>query len=592
MIQILKSICVYSSKRIATSIKINTRVRGLQFVVLSFLLLVGPSVYSQDIEDIVNKVKNKDPLSISGTVSTGASFYGASGISDRRNPFAFYTSIAPTIKYRGFSFPFRFTYRDQKGSFSQPFQRIAINPTYKWLTVGIGNTTLDLNPYVFSGQYFKGISVQIKTDKFRFKSGYGDLENPLAQIDTIVSGTLILPSYKRKVFAALIGFGSGKNYIDITYFQAKDKTAKSDLAAIDTDLLLPQENLAIGIDVGHQLWKKFNIKAKGAASALTTSQDALVGPSTATENDIVRGLSNLMTYNISSKLHFAWDASFNYKSKRFGMGVQYKRVSPLYKTLGTYYFQEDYQNYTLKMNVSTPKNKIRLSGEGGIQSNNLNKLRESTRTRKIINTTLMLSPSRKFITTIRVSNFQSDRTPNFTRINDTLKFTQTTRNYSILPILMLGEKDIRTTISLMANFQRLVDLSMNLAGNGGIDNYTGNLSYGVANAKTDVNIVGNMMYNKNIAGLTENQRIGLNMTYAKKVMKKKMSLSGNLGFIKNKLNGIGNGFTITTSAGLRYRVKKKISCGLNGNILFRISEKSPYQEFRLTAKVSYQFRTK
>jgi hypothetical protein len=556
------------------------------------IILLALNSSAQNIDEIIDKVKNKDPLVLSGNITTGMSAYAANGIDNRRNPFAFYTTISPTVSFRGFRLPFSFTYRDQKGSFSQPFQRIKINPTYKWISVGYGNVTMDLNPYVFSGQYYRGYSLQLTPGKFRFKAGYGYLENPLAQIDTIVEGTYILPAYKRKAITALVGYGSPKTHVDLTFFRAKDLIAQSEVGDINPDLVTPQENLALGLDFGFNFLKKFNFKANVGASAYTSNINSVGDFGLSNEIPILQSLSNVFTYNLTSKLQFAGDASINYRLKHFGTGIEYKRVSPGYQTLGTYYFQEDFQNITLKMNVSTPKNKIRLNGSGGIQTNNLNGLRESTRTRKILNTTLILSPWKSFNTTIRFANFQSDRTPSFNRIGDTLKFTQSTENYSILPLLMLkGEKN-STTISAMVNYQKLIDLGLNLQGYSGIDNYTGNLNVSVYNRITDVGIAGSLLYNKNIMGLNENQRIGLNGTYSRKVLKKKMSLSGNLGFMANTLNNESDGFTITTNASMNYKIKRKISAGINGNILFRNSTNQSYQEFRATARVSYQFTTK
>jgi hypothetical protein len=569
---------------------INKTRNGILTICGIILLTLNSS--AQNIDEIIDKAKNKDPLVLSGSITTGMSAYAANGIDNRRNPFAFYTSIAPTVSFRGFSLPFSFTYRDQKGSFSQPFQRIKINPTYKWISVGYGNVTMDLNPYVFSGQYYKGYSLQLTPGKFRFKAGYGDLENPLAQIDTIVEGAFILPAYKRKAITALIGYGAPEKHVDLTFFRAKDLIAQSEVGDINPDLVTPQENLALGLDFEFEFWKKFNFKGNLGASAYTSNISSVGDFGLSNEVPILQALSSVFTYNLTSKLQLAGDASINYKVKHFGTGIEYKRVSPGYQTLGTYYFQEDFQNITLKMNISTPKNKLRFNGSGGIQTNNLNGLRESTRSRKIINTTLMFSPWKAFNTTIRVANFQSDRTPSFSRINDTIKFTQTTENYSIMPLVMLkGEKN-STTISAMVNYQKLIDLGLQLDGYSGIDNYTGNLNVSVYNKSTDVGITGSVLYNKNVMGLNENQRIGLNGTYAKKVLKKKMSLSGNLGYMVNTQNNTSDGFTITTNASMNYKIKRKISAGINGNILFRNSATQNYQEFRATARVSYHFTTK
>jgi hypothetical protein len=284
--------------------------------------------------------------------------------------------------------------------------------------------------------------------------------------------------------------------------------------------------------------------------------------------------------------------SLDYKLKRFKTGLEYKRVAPQYKSLGTYYFLDDYENFTLKLGFSMFKQKFRLNGKAGLQRNNLSKLKESTRTRKIINASLFIAPSKKFSTTFRIANFQSERLPTIERLNDSLTYTQTSETYSIVPVLLLKGKDKVTTISVMGSYLRLVDLGLNLTNSVGVDNYTGNITYGVAQQKTGVSISGSLLFNKNIVGDNENQRIGANASYSKRVIEKKGRLNTNLGFTMNSLNSESDGASINTGVGFRYKVKKKLSTAVNANLVFRISETSPYQEYRLTAKVSYQFSTK
>jgi hypothetical protein len=107
-----------------------------------------PDLKSQNLDNF----KERDPFNFSGSISVGSSFYEANGRENRRNPFSYYVSASPTISVYGFDMPFNFTYRNQKGSVSNPFQRFTFNPTYKWITLGVGNTSLDLSQYTLSAQ--------------------------------------------------------------------------------------------------------------------------------------------------------------------------------------------------------------------------------------------------------------------------------------------------------------------------------------------------------------------------------------------------------------------------------------------------------
>jgi hypothetical protein len=144
----------------------------------------------------------------------------------------------------------------------------------------------------------------------------------------------------------------------------------------------------------------------------------------------------------------------------------------------------------------------------------------------------------------------------------------------------------------MGSYLKLVDLGLNLAGSIGVDNYTANVTYALTDKKSGVGLSGSLLFNKNIVGLNQNQRIGANFGYSKSIKEKKGRLNANLGFTKNSLNQESDGSSINTGFGFKYKVKKKLSAGINTNLVFRISETSPYQEYRVSARVSYSFTSK
>lgn len=548
------------------------------FIMLIFLMVMIPNIgFGQNIDNILNS----KPLSASSSLIIGTSFYNSQGIEGRRNPFAYYISASPTITIYGIDLSFNFTYRDQQGSLSHPFNRFNFNPSYKWISVGIGKTSLNLSPYTLSGQIFSGVSIELTPGKFRFKAIQGNLENPLAQIDSLIEGPLILPTYKRRAYAVSLGFGSGKNYIDVIAFHAKDDINNSDISQINHLLIHPEENLVLGSKFAISVFNHFEIRGNVAASGYTSNL----------QSSVQKASSDIITTNISTKVQFAGDASINYFTKQGGVGIEYKRVDPLYKSLGTYYFLEDYQNLTLNLHFTLLKKKVRFTGSAGVQENNISRLRAKTRRRTIFNGNLMIAPIKTFNTSVRVSNFQSTRTPVLSVINDSIKFVQTTENYGLVSSWILPGKSINTTLVMMANYQQLVDLGLDLSGNRGVENYIMNLSCNLYLKQSKMGLGFNLLANQNQIGRVRNARYGMSMTANKKFLDKRLSLASSIRLTNNYIADLSDGFTWVFNVNARYKVKKAISISLNSNVLSRSSKIQDYSEYRTTFKVSYHFNT-
>ncbi|MCB9271696.1 MAG: hypothetical protein H6561_19385 [Lewinellaceae bacterium] len=101
-----------------------------------------------------------------------------------------------------------------------------------------------------SGQIIKGAALELTPGVFRLAATYGTLENPLTQIDTLVEGAELLPSYRRQAMAVKLGVGKGNNFIDLTAFRAKDDLTSVSHLSIRTDLVKPEENLVLGLSMG------------------------------------------------------------------------------------------------------------------------------------------------------------------------------------------------------------------------------------------------------------------------------------------------------------------------------------------------------
>lgn len=552
------------------------------FSLLVFIMLLCCSTTdAQDLEQI-----GGSPFEVSGNISVGSSLYHAEGRDNRRSPFAYFISANPTFTIYGIDIPVSLVYRDQQGSISNPFNRYTISPRYKWAQLHLGNTNLTMNPYTLSGQLIKGAGLELTPGHLRFAVVAGELENPLAQLDTIVEGAELLNTYKRNAKAAKLGYGSERNFFELSAFKAKDDINTIDRTLVDPRLVKPEENLVLGASFGISPVKWLTLKVNAAASAHTANQETLELIETENFSQVQEDYGDLITLNFSSKLQFAGDASVNFRFKNFGFGAEYKRVDPLYKSLGTFYFLEDYENILGKVNFNLARSKIRFQGRAGIQRNNLNNLRAVTNTRQILNVNLTVAPSRSFAITGRYSNFQTDRAPGLISVNDSLRFARATANYGLTPRVSFGSKDRRSTITASVNYQNLEDLLNEETTGRTIDNYNANLTYSLSIRPSRTSISISALANENIIVDRETRRLGGNIRLSQKLAKKKLTLTTTAGYLQNYLNGLADGSSITARVGIRYRVKKKYNASVNVNYLNR-SGLTAFQEFRGTVKFTY-----
>ncbi len=556
------------------------------FTALLFFTLFFLSLGAQDLEKF-----DKTPIAISGNIALGTSLYQAIGREDRRSPYTYFISANPTFTIFGFDIPISLVYRDQKSSISNPFSRVSINPRYKWISLHAGSINLSLSPYVLSGQIIKGGAVELTPGKFRISAIRGTLENPLAQLDTIVVGAEILPSYKRSALGGKIGFGSSRNFVDLIVFKAKDDVSSLDPMLVDPRVVKPEENLVAGISFSISPAKWLSLKVNTSASAHTANQESGNYLESEDLKNIREEYGALTTVNLSTKLQFAGDADLDFRFRKFGFGAEYKRVDPFYKSLGTFYFQEDYENMLVKLNFRLFKNKIRFSGRGGLQRNNLNNLRDVTNTRQILNANLTIVPSKNFQLTGRYSNFQTERAPGLVAVNDTLRYTRTTALYGATPRFSFGSDERKSTLTISANYQNLEDLLNQENTGNSIENYNANFSYNLNLIPSQTSITLSLLGNQNLIKDTERQRLGANLRISKKLLDKKLTLSVAAGGFQNYLNTIDEGQSYTGKIGIRYKLSKTINMSCNMNYLNRQGSIS-YQEFRGNIRLAYRLDPK
>lgn len=527
-------------------------------------------------------------LSLSGSVSTGMTFYKAIDRESARSPFSYFISGNPTLSIYGFDIPVQFTYRDQQANISNPFNRFSLNPRYKWVAVNAGKFTKTLSKYSLSGQVVKGAGIDLTPGKFRFSAVAGSLVDPLIELDTLIGAIESLPRYERNSFGGKIGYGGSRNFFDIMLFKAKDDIGSIEANLQDSLSYNPEENLIIGSAFKLSPFKWMSFGAEVSSSIHTANQQS--GDFLASEeiDDLNDRFGNIVTLNYSTKLQFAIKSNVDFRIKQVGLGAEYERIDPYYKSLGAFYFREDYENMLVKLRFSLAKGKIRFNSRAGLQRNNLTNLRSETSTRNILSLNASFIPSQNLTMAARYSNFQTERSDGLVTVNDTLRFARANSSYGFTPRYSFGAEDRKSSITMSVNYQNLEDLLA--TDDETIKNYMLNLGYNLILKEKGSSIGVNILGNQNIINASERQRVGLNTRWTKNIQEGGLSVNASLGGFLNFLNQTSEGWSMTARTGVRYQIKKSTNLSADLNYIQRSGE-TGFKEIRSNIRASYRLPT-
>ncbi|MES2455699.1 MAG: hypothetical protein V4594_09175 [Bacteroidota bacterium] len=522
---------------------------------LMILLSIGSFwSYGQDFSN----TKNIKPINVNGSLEGRGTFYQASGIQDRRQPFAYLLNGSAAVSIYGLSIPFSIAYSESNSSFSQPFNQFGMSPTYKWVTLHAGYRNIDYSPYTLGGHTMLGAGVELNPGKLRFGLMRGRLNRANAVDST--SQVLVPVSFSRKGTAAKLGYGTDRNFFEFSYLQAKDDSTSLDLREVrKADYVTPASNNVVGYNYRFSFLKHFTLESKGALSIYTRDVNSTLAFSEV-DNKVLQKVQDLIALNGTSEFYTALDASLNYRSKYFGLKANYKRIEPEYKTMGAYFFNSDLESWTFGPSVNLLNNKIRISGSIGTQRDNLLDQKRSTNKRLIGSGTVGVEFNKSLALDLNYSNFSNDQQPNTLRFPDSLRIVQTTSNITVTPRYMIVRPALVQVFSVSAGLNKLNDFNQIITSNNLVSrtidtrqfffNYVANLP------KKGISMFFNLNRTELRSELINNTYQGLTLGGNSTILKNKLQLGINSSFIQSK--GLQGSSIITNSSGnLSYKVTKR-----------------------------------
>ncbi|WP_187072373.1 TonB-dependent receptor [Pedobacter fastidiosus] len=462
--------------------------------------------------DAIGKSK---PLAITGGISTNQIAYFASGITDRRAPYNFFVSGNLNFDLYGWSVPLGFTYSNQsKGAFQQPFNQYGLTPTYKWVTGHVGYSSMSFSNYTMNGHLFLGVGADLAPlGPFKVSLMYGRLQKEVVVDENLSPG--IEPAYRRMGYGMKASYSKNKDNIDLIIFKAKDNLNSNPTMPMD-GLVTPQDNLVLGLNATKTLFKKLLVNAEFAASALTRNQTASID---SLGSNKVPNLGFLLRTNSSTALYTAYKIGVGYSEKKYTIGLGYERIAPEYKTLGAYYFANDFENVTANLTTRLLKDKLSLAVNAGVQHDDLRKAKQSTMKRFVGALNATYQASKKMNLNASYSNFQSfvNIRSNFNQINsltpydnlDTLNYTQISQNVSLSSTYLLSQsKEKSQIISTNVSYMTSADKQGGNVQQSGGQFYNINASYSLGLVPKNISFTASINANKNSVGVIHTSTFG------------------------------------------------------------------------------------
>lgn len=519
---------------------------SLLFCLMFFSLFIS----GQNLE----KIGKKDMLTINGGLNYNSLFYNAYGIPNRRDPFTWYFNGHVTLNFLDVSLPFTYSYSNNQSQFTQPFNMTNCNPTYKWAKAYIGYNAMNFSSYTLSGHVFMGGGIELTPQNWKISAMYGRLKKAVAY-DEINQNDADM-SFKRMGYGAKIGYEKNGFGAGVIYFSAKDDVNSIPYIPANTQTA-PMENSVIGFNAKARISKYLNWEGEYAISGLT--RNLLVSDE---ENNSVKNQLPLIYKSKSTSQFFhAYKTSLGFNLKIFKVGLNYEHVDPDYKTLGAYYFNNDFENITISPALTLWKGKLNLALNSGFQRNNLDQTKLSTTKRWVGSANLSLAPNTKWNINVSYSNFTS-----FTNMRpitdpfyvktaaDTLNFYQLSQNANATVSHMFGKGKMKQNLVLMATYQVTGEKNGNTQ-HTPTKIYNANLVYSLnfTPTKTSLSIGANANEMEAIVGQT--LYAGPNINVAQGFLKNTMRASLGTAYNWGYFNQHTNNSVLNSRLGLTYSPK-------------------------------------
>lgn len=543
------------------------------------LFITSLEVHGQDVEQI----KEKKPFTVHGGISAGISYYpdlikkdSISKISYGQSP-SYFIQANPVFSVYGFNIPVNVLLASQSNSLSSSiFNRFGLSPQYKWARLHLGWRSLNFSQFTLSGQQMLGAGFELNPGNFRVAFMYGRFNNAVTDISLYNNLNNNLPVFRRKGFAAKIGYGTDKNFVELSYLQAKDDSNSIHGVQLDTLLVKPAANQVAGIKGKVTLIYRVTLEAEAAASYYTRDITAQF-----LELDAPLKSLAVVQPRTTSLVSFAGEAKALYTFTNGSVSAAYRRVGPGYLSMGTFYMQTGLEQYTAGLNLNLWQHKINFQSRFGWQKNNLSHTSTSNSSRTIGNAGISVNPTSNFGMDLQYSNYGISqqvipqlRDPATVLRYDSIRISQVNQSFSISPHILMSGKSLQHSISVQASLRSLNNLNENMS-EGDFSSKTASLIYSLLFPEKKINVTNVFNYFNTALTGNKTELMGYNLVLSKvlgnsnpeNAFLSSVTLSLNGGYFMNRLNGASSGNTLMLNPSVKLAFLQRNSLQLLTNFI-------------------------
>ena len=471
------------------------------FYVISILLAVSVV----DLHGQEKKIDNLDSLILAKSksyIKTDVSAQGKIALSseinynpkNKSNFFNYQIQGNINTNIFGFSTPVNFSYSKGKTVYGYDlnpvqlpsFNRLGFSPKYKDLTFHVGYRQMNFTKYTLSGHQFKGWGFEYQPENYYLGFMKGILKP--AVIEDFSDISLIDPSFQRNAWALKGGYESENLTYGFAFLKSIDDPGSIDNYEDYRSNITPRENAVIGLygkkSIGEKLIFDFDYAFSGLSYDIVNDPNLDINTQYTAYNYF--GLFSTRNNSIYDK---ALKSSLTYKFSEFDISYNYERVDPDFRTLGAFFFNNNFITRTGGISKKLLEDKLTVNVEGGLekiaepteQQENTGRIIGSLNSKYKVNDRLSFSGKYS-----NLNNSNLIRKPSLQSSSiDSILQTQTKEKINFGSNIVLGEEKNKI-LNLTAGYQRgiIVDRDQILTTRNNISKNAG-INYSISNEKTN-----------------------------------------------------------------------------------------------------------
>lgn len=347
------------------------------------------------------------PVRVSGTARMVTDAYLSHGIDPRRPGARWRMALSPRATLFGeVTVSAELLVSTEETEFRQNIGQIGLSPSWRWVTLHLGDFTRDYTRYTVQGARVRGGGVDLEPGDFLFSVQGGRVLRSASP----AGGT----TFARNMVAARLGYGDqGGSHLRLSLVGGRDTFDEAEQGLPDPDTLLldtipedlrprmaeqPQEGVTMAMDGQAVLFDRLlRVKGEVAASLINRDRRSDVVDLDALDLGIPGVVADALTQaqepRSSAAADYAWNLEAGVRRDGARLRGRYEYVGPGYGSLGLPYLVGDRKGYEVDGGLQLLDGVVGLQGRYQQRTNNLASQRLNTVDRRTMSSSVNVRAS-------------------------------------------------------------------------------------------------------------------------------------------------------------------------------------------------------